>query len=381
MNRARRARPAGRPGLTVEVVTDLADFERLAAEWDALADAASPSPLLRHAWLLTAARTFHPDAELAVVIARRGGRLAAAAPLVLDRSGVAPRLRLLGFQTSEPEAFLHDDEIALAAVCRAVLAQGRPLLLLRLASDSLEARLLSAHAGSRGFGVLRPATSAYYFTTLQPDWADFEGSIASKKRSELRKLRRDLEKHGEVSFEMHRPADAEATLLLFDDLQRLEASGWKGRGGSDMLSRPALARFMADYACAAARQGMLRISVLRLGDEPVVVQMDIEHRGRLWGLKMGTDERWLKCGPGILSTHELCRWAIEQGLEGLEHLGRAEQWQRRWPHQVRECSTFRFYPRRLGAVLAFGVDAAEFARRAAAARALVRAKEKTADAA
>ena len=369
--------------ITVEIVTDVRAFEALAAEWNALAEAASPSPLLRHEWLLTAARTFSPDTELAVFLARRDGRLRAAAPLVVDRSSIVPRLRLLGWETSEPEAFLHDDEAALEAVCRAVLKAGRPVLLQRLATDSPEWRLLSRDAPRRGFAVLRPSTSPYYFTTLRKDWPSFEQAIASKKRSELRKLRRDLESHGEVSFEMLRPADAETATRLLDELQRIEASSWKGRDGTDMLSRPTLARFMAEYAGIAARQGMLRISALRLNGEALVVQMDVEHAGRLWGLKMGTDERWLKCGPGILSTHEICRWAIGQGLEGLEHLGRAEQWQRRWPHEVRDCSTFRFYPRRLGAAVAFGLDAAAYARRGAAPRGApgARASEKPARAA
>ncbi|HEX8570993.1 MAG TPA: GNAT family N-acetyltransferase [Caulobacteraceae bacterium] len=354
---------------SVEIITSRAGFEATAAEWNALADRASPSPLLRHEWLLTAARTLSPDDDLAVAVARRDGRLCAAAPLVVDRSTVVPRLRLLGWQTSEPEAFLYEDEDALEAVCRAVLRLGRPVMLQRLATDSPEWRLLGEHARRRGFAVLRPSTSPYYFTALEKDWPAFEQSIAGKKRSELRKLRRDLESHGEVAFEMLRPADPETALRLLDELQRIEASGWKGRDGTDMLSRPPLARFMAEYAGLAARRGMLRISVLRLKGEPVVVQMDIEHGGRLWGLKMGTDERWLKCGPGILSTHEICRWAIENGLEGLEHMGRAEQWQRRWPHVVRDCSSFRFYPRRLGAAVAFGLDTAEYARRKVADRA------------
>jgi CelD/BcsL family acetyltransferase involved in cellulose biosynthesis len=131
---------------------------------------------------------------------------------------------------------------------------------------------------------------------------------------------------------------------------------------------------MSEYARLAAREGLLRLSFLRLAGEPIVVQMDVEHGGRLWGLKMGTDERWLKYAPGILSTHELFRWASERGLAACEHLGEAEEWQRRWPYEVRERSTFRFYPRRPGAALALGLDAVQFARRGAKMRALARAR-------
>ena len=308
---------------SVEIVSGLSAFEALAEEWNALADRATPSPLLRHEWFMASARAFLDEGDLAVFVARRDGRIRAAAPMMVDRSGVVARLRLLGSDASEPEAFLYDDHDALEAVCKALLAAGRPVLLQRLATDSAEWRLLAGSAPRKGLAVLRPSTSPYYSTVLQPEWEDFERSMASKKRSELRKLRRELEQHGPVTFEMRKPSTTEAALEGLAELQRIEASGWKGRHRTDMMSRPPLARFMADYAALMARSGMLRLSTLRLAGEPIVIQMDVECGGRLWGLKMGTDERWLKYGPGILSTHELIRWSVENGLAGCEHLGRA----------------------------------------------------------
>ena len=359
--------------ITVERITRLAAFEALADEWDALASTA-PTPLVQHAWLLANARSPGEEPELAVFIARRDGRLAAAAPLVVDRSGVVPRLRILAHQREEPERFLGEDEEALAAVCEAVLSAGRAVVLSRLVADSPEARLLGTLARRSGFGVLRPSTSRYYFTPFGENWPAFEAAMDSKKRSRLKRMRRQLEEHGRVTFEVLCPDEASVEAAVAE-VQQVEARSWKARAGSAMLVKPEAGRYMAEYARLAARRGMLRVSLLRLNGEAIAGQIDVEHGGRLWGLKMGADERWLKYGPGILANHELFQWCVERGLEGCEHLGQAEEWQRRWPFEVRELSTFRFYPLRLGAAVALGLDAAAHARRGAELRATARARE------
>ena len=69
-------------------VTTLGDFEALAPEWDDLVRAMPrPSPFLLHGWLTEWWRCYGDGAELAVHIARRGGRLGAALPLLVRRRG------------------------------------------------------------------------------------------------------------------------------------------------------------------------------------------------------------------------------------------------------------------------------------------------------
>ena len=359
--------------ITLQIIDRLTDCERLAADWNELADAAGASPLLRHEWLLACARATGLDRELSIFTARRNGSLLAAAPLVVDRSGVVPRLRSIGWQFREPEGFLHQDEAALAEVCRGVLASGRAVVLPRLDAASAEWRLLGDRARRLGLPVLRPSTTSYYFTPFPESWEAFEAAMDSRKRSRLRRMRRGLEEHGTVTFEVLSPTEAEADAAVAE-VQRVEARSWKARSGSAMLAKGEVGRYVAEYARLAAREGMLRVSLLRLNGEAIAGQIDVEHGRRLWGLKMGADERWLKYGPGILANHELFRWCIEQGLEGCEHLGDAEEWQRRWPFEVRERSTFRFYPPRLGAAVAFGFDAAAYAQRGVKARAVARAR-------
>lgn len=358
--------------MNVEIVSDLTTLGELREAWDAMADRFR-NPLLRHAWVYAAAQTYGAGEELAVFTARRGGRLVAAAPMVVDRSGIVPRLRILAFQDREPEAFLYEDEAALAAVCDAVLASGRPVVLARLDPGGPEWRLLTERARRYGLTVPRPGTNRYYATVLAKSAAAFDASMDSKKRSRLRRMRSGLETHGKVSFEVLCPDEAAADDAVAA-IERVEAASWKGRNGSALVCRPGAAAFVREHARLAAREGMLRLSLLRLDGAVIAAQLDIESGGRLWGQKMGADERWAKYGPGILSNHELLRWASDRGLTHLEHLGMEEDWQRRWPHEVRELGTFRFYPRRATAALALGSDVAAFATHGAKARAWARAR-------
>lgn len=352
--------------IDVEIVSSIARLEALASEWDALADR-SASPLVRHAWFVAAARTYAADAELAIFAARREGRLQAVAPMVVDRSGLTPRLRMLGFQSPEPEAFLFDDEEALAAVCSAVLSTGRPVVLPRLDAASPEWRFLNEAARRMGLAIPRPELKSYYVTVLKSDWGAFEAAMSGKRRQDLRRLHKQLAEHGEIVFEVVSPDEAGVEAAMAE-LVRVEAASWKSQSRTAMVDRPLLAAFMREYARLAAREGKLRISTLRLNGEAIAVQMDIQEGGRLWGLKMGVDDRWSKYAPGVLSTHELIRWAVSQGLGGCEHLGEAEEWQRRWPYEERKLSAFNFYPPSPGGALALSRDLAGVVGRAAKRR-------------
>ena len=349
------------PKIEVECVATRDAFLALEGEWTALADTAS-SPLLRYDWFAACLEAYAADHELAIYLGRRDGRLRAVAPLVVERAGGVRHLRLLGWQTMEPEAFLYDDEEALEQVCAAALVSHKPVFIRRLDTQSAELRLLQTLARGRGVSVVRAASTQSHATVLQSDWAAMEASMASKKRSELRRLKTQLEKHGPVTFEVRELNEAGLD-EAFAELLRVEAASWKSRAETAMASDIELQTFIRTYARAAARAGILRLSFLRVGGQAIAVQMDMEHGGRLWGLKMGVDEAWSKYAPGILSTHELIRWAIGRGLERCEHLGTAETWQRRWPFELREQSTFRFYPPRPAGALALGRDSLDFARR------------------
>ena len=344
---------------TLEVVTTRDRLEQIEPEWNALADRLG-TPLLRHEWFAEAAAALSPGAPLAVHVVREGARARAIAPLALEGAGLDARLRMLGAQNYEPEAFLWDDEEALRAACESVIRTGRPLLLLRLPDDCPElAALSTVH---RGKAVVRAGSSQAYSNPIGSDWAALEQAMATKKRNELSRRRRKLEDIGPLSFEILTP-DPEAFVPLYETFVRLEASGWKGRDGTAIAHKPDARAFYDRYGRRLARAGALRFSLLRLGGELVAAQYLVEHAGKIWALKIAYDERFSAHSPGALLTHDVLRWASANGLTSFEHLGVAEDWQRRWPVEVQSYSSLRLYPANVRGAAALALDAAQHLRR------------------
>lgn len=348
--------------IAVEVVSTFAGLAGIEAEWNALAER-YPTPLLRHEWFLAAAQAFARDGELAVFVARQGGRARAIAPLATDRWGGTARLTFLGHQATEPEAFLSETPEALAAVCTAIRRTGQPLLLKRLASDSKEMRALGESLRGRGVLVPRPDSTRTAFVPLETSPEALEAKMSGHARSHVRRPRRAMEKAGgPVVFEAVAP-DENVLAPQLERLFRIEAAGWKSRNGTAIVQDEAMLRFYTGYARVAAKLGILRLFFLRAGEATVAAQMHVEFARRLWSLKIGHDEAWSRFSAGRLLTHDILRHGCERGLEAVEFLGVAEEWQRRWPIVLRQHSTLRWYPLSPGGGLALAADATGFVAR------------------
>ena len=348
----------------LEVVATRARLEQLEAEWNALADRLG-SPLLRHEWFVETARAFSPTSSLAVHIVRDASGVRAIAPLVLQRQDGVMRLKMLGSENYEPEAFLYDDVDALELVCATVARLRQPLLMLRLDAGARELPLLRGAQRGRGLAVVRAGSSRTYACPIHtPDWTAFQATMSSGRRKELERKRRKLEQLGAVSFEALTP-DPAAWDAPYGEFVDLEGSGWKGRQSSAIRQdRPAF-NFHLDYGRDLARRGMLRLFCLRLDGRLIAAQYHVQHAGKLWELKIAYDEAFGRYSPGALLTHEILRYACGEGLHGLEHLGLAEDWQTRWPTQEGVYSTLRIYPATPRGAYALVLDSFKFLRKEA----------------
>jgi CelD/BcsL family acetyltransferase involved in cellulose biosynthesis len=76
---------------------------------------------------------------------------------------------------------------------------------------------------------------------------------------------------------------------------------------------------------------------MRLDGRAVATQLAVECAGKFWLLKIGYDEDYSDCSPGMLLMLETLKYASDAGLESYEFLGTAEAWTRRWTEQEHEC--------------------------------------------
>ena len=243
---------------------------------------------------------------------------------------------------------------------------GLPLWLGRIPAESSTVSAMTEVWRGRGIVVRRPAAGCPWIA-LDPRWCEPEPPLEPRRRADLRRAQRNAEKIGPVSCQIVAPAPGELDQLL-DDAFRVEAAGWKGREGTALASDTVRGAFYRRYAAAACRQGILRLCFLRIGDRTAAVQLCVESEGRFWLHKIGYDEAFAKCSPGMLLLRDTIRYAARQGLDSYEFLGAPEPWIRPWTDRLRPCVSLRAYPIRARSLATLLRDAVEDVARAGARR-------------
>jgi CelD/BcsL family acetyltransferase involved in cellulose biosynthesis len=335
----------------IEILSDYQSLHRLREPWNELA-AGFPNPTLRHECAVACADVFAAPDRLVIFLVRSGSDIRAIAPFRLVRRAHVTRMELLTRAIWEPSGFLYRDEEALEELWDALLASRQPLRLGRFLAEGAELRQLRKKLEGR---IRFPSVSkedSSVWVPLGPDWARFEASMSSNRRADIRRKRRRAEHLGTVQFQALSP-DTSSVLPPLREAFRVEAANWKGRNGSAILTVPRSERFFTDYAQAAARMGILRLFFLTIGGETAAIRIALEHGNRLWDLKVGYDERFQDCSPGVLLTHETLRYGCERGLSALEFMGQAESWEYAWTKETHRYVSLTMNPLSISGGLSF----------------------------
>lgn len=329
----------GHPSV-VRVLRTAAEVQACAASWERHVPAGDLGPLTRPAWFGAAAAALAPAGRLRVVVVEEDGAVVAAAPLV---AGAGGRLELLGGDAlPEPGDLAARDATALGVLARGVVGLGRPIRLPRVPADSPTIAALRAAAGRGGWVPTRPA-DPWPTLSLHPGWAGPDGLLSARRAADLRRAARRAEAAGGVDTVDHHPGPADVGPLL-DLALAIEASGWKGRSRTALVHDPVRLPFFRAWATRAARDGSLRIAVLRIGGEPAAVQIAAESANRRWILKIGHGDEHARCSPGLLLLLHTVREAARRGLDGVELLGTVEPWTTAWTTEARATRLVRVYP-------------------------------------
>jgi CelD/BcsL family acetyltransferase involved in cellulose biosynthesis len=132
--------------------------------------------------------------------------------------------------------------------------------------------------------ALRRRATAHDYVTLK-----------AKHRHELARKRRRLEDElGAGLLTVDRAEEAEAV----DDFLELEASGWKGRGGTALASVELDAQFFRTVCRSFRGLGRLRLLSLQANGERVAMACNVRAGDGVFCLKIAFDERWRRYSPG-----------------------------------------------------------------------------------
>lgn len=320
----------------IEWATDPARFAAIAPAWDELAEQVG-TPFLRHAWLAAWWEAFGAArGELRVCLAWRGDELAGG--LALLQRGRA--LEALADYHSPRFGAVARDGAASAEIAAAVARTGAPQVVLP-ALDGDDPLLAAGRHGRT------PLVEPYMVSPIADttgDWEAYRRLTKPRWGAPLERFHRKMVRENDARFELIvAPGDLDAVL---DRGFVVEASGWKGREGTAIVSRPETEAFYRAVAQAFHATGELRLSWLELDGQMAAFDLCLLHRRRLYLLKTGFDEERRRLAPGLVLRLAVLEKCFELGLEAHELLGGQDDWKLKFSTSERRHVTLRCFGRR-----------------------------------
>ena len=329
--------------MNAHLIRDYAAFDELKDDWDLLA-MPRRNPLLEFNWFRACAHELHSEQDLNVIaLTDSSGNICGIAPLVKTRRHSSPWLEILGASTLfEPVGLLYRDLDALSSLYRLIARQQFPVLLNRLWATQDENSVVRQHPSLSGIWIKRNCRGSGILD-IKSDWDGFFASLSPQRRYDHRRAVKRTKAFGVESYSVITPT-LETLDQALDTAFIIEDNSWKGKQGSSIRSRPRLQSFLRRYARSSVKSGQLRVFFLYLGNRPAAMAIGINSGGALWFIKIGFDEKFRQCSPGMLLMMYAMKYSFDQGLSKIEFLGSYETWLSMWTRNIRAYSTLLHYP-------------------------------------
>jgi CelD/BcsL family acetyltransferase involved in cellulose biosynthesis len=291
-------------------------LDLLQTEWDELVLAMRrPTPFLLHGWVRAWLRHRAGDAEAAIHIARRDGRLIAALPLLVSkRKG----LRIAGFVGQDHpfvDVLLAPGEGAETVNALATHAkQSHDCASLFMISAESTLAQVCADRLRLVPRVLAPAFD------LRPDFEQlYREKYSNRKRRTHAHRRAELAQLGKLELEAAQTPDELAPAL--EHAFRLHALRWQGRFDTSEFTAPESIDFHREVVQNLAAAGVPRILTMRLDERPIAFLYYFVLSGRMFCYRMAFDPEFAQYSPGLLNLLSAIERSAEEGVTTVELLG------------------------------------------------------------
>ncbi len=323
----------------IAVLRNRADFEVLAAEWQAFEATCSGALFFQSAGWVRTVFDFEVERgntgfDPVIVTLRDADGLKAILPLERIRTRLRTVLVPLGDRYSQiSDALVADDMAArdtLAPMLKAAIAAA-PADLVALQKVRAGSRL----AAGLGQPIQTGEVAGAPFENLG-DWADFDAyfqSIRTKTRKNLRSSHNRLSRDGALEHQVVTAGEElRETILrtIFGRAGRLEEQGLTSRSFSD----PAFAKFcssLVDHPDVS-----LMAMSLTLNGEPLSEQWGFVHNGRYYIFMTTRDFGSSEESPGKLHMKNVMEVAFAKGLKTVDFMTPIMPYKQTWCRQVTE---------------------------------------------
>jgi CelD/BcsL family acetyltransferase involved in cellulose biosynthesis len=337
-----------------EIIGDVARFDAIKEEWNALAQRVENSYFsqsfewCRVGWEEVAAPRRR---RLHCVVGWRDGRAVLIWPFVLWRSGLWSVARPLGSETTEYTCPLvvddHEAERRTASALKILRRScGTDLVLLpNVRADSPLNPVISRMKLAVVSGTSQVSAVTW---DAHPSWASYRLSLNPTFRRKLERTRRRLIELGELSFE---PAAANADRAEVIDWALSKKKDWlvRKKKANSWLETREYRDFLAAISGRPAETGEFAISTLRLNGDLIAAALMRLDNVRAELLMPVYDPTYRKYGPGQLLMEECLRWACARHLTYDLRIG-AESYKDEWSNWSSEAFNYEIANTLWGAV-------------------------------
>lgn len=307
----RRAEPARASAVRIETVAITAIPPEWDDAWDSLAtEAAEPNAFAERWFMRPSIAHLARAKDMRMLAAWRGDDLIGLLPLIIaahyGRLAVRHVQNWLHFHSFLGTPLVRKGQEAafwsaiLDTLDRADWAPG----FLHINGLVADGPLHNALRNTRRADIVWRVERALLESNLAPD-AYYEQVVRKKKRKEINRLNARLCELGEVRFTAF---DGRGDLTEWcDSFLALEASGWKGRAGSALASKPQTERFFREAVAGAYAAGRLEFLRLELNDRPIAMLVNFMTSPGSFSFKIAFDEEYARFSPGVLIQRENLR--------------------------------------------------------------------------
>ena len=299
----------------------LVPLDAIAADrWRVLSDhAAEPNGFYLPEWELAVNASARGRTGVLALTANAGAAFAAGPPRLIGLMPAIPawrayRLPLPALVSADPYGELgtplidcdHANEATDKLMRQARKAGAHALILRDIPLDGAVMAAFTATLDRSGLKpqILKSHARACLDATRDADEL-LRDALGAKKLKELRRQRNRLAEHGAVVFTIASTPDEVARDA--ETFLALEASGWKAKRGTALAQDDGDSAFVRRAVRDAAARGHCEIVTLHAGATPVASGIVLRHLDRAFYFKMGVDERFAKCSPGVQLTLDLTR--------------------------------------------------------------------------
>jgi CelD/BcsL family acetyltransferase involved in cellulose biosynthesis len=194
-----------------------------------------------------------------------------------------------------------------------------------------------------GFAVIQWFCAPYIDLHSGP-WDSYYSSLHAKFRKNLRRLRRQAEQEGPLSFEVIRRPDSLDAILA--EMFEVEFRSWKGAQGTAMKCDPHSGRFYSAIAAwAMARDGLV-IVTLRLAGQLIAFNLCVTCGRAIFLLKTGYDPiAAARFSPGNLMQAQFIESLFHsREFDRYDLLGVCDPWKLEWTQLTNTSTRMEIYP-------------------------------------